>query len=130
MTATAHARDFGIFTYLDDFAQSWNMRGDAVWGGTGASGGTAAGSHPFWAGKDTKRRHRRYAIYQDTVSGRVTKRIIYTPTAYAALTSASTCTQYFPGLEDTVTMTLVDVVPEKQPKRTTSLAQAEPTAAA
>jgi hypothetical protein len=130
MTATATGREFSVNTYVDDNTVSWNMRGDKTWAADGASGGAAAGSHPFWAGKDTKRRHRRYAIFQDTVSGRVTKRIVYTAAALAALTSTSTTTAFFPGLEDAVTMTLVDKVPEKQPSRITTVNQTEPTAAA
>jgi hypothetical protein len=128
MAFTATAPSYSVNAYIDDAAQVWNIRGNAAWAADAASGATVAGAHPFWGGRNTKRRHPRYVIYQDPASGRTVRRIVYTPAAMAALAVGATHTFSYPGLETAVAENLVLKEPERQPTRITVRAQPEPTA--
>jgi hypothetical protein len=129
MTFTAASRDFGYFTYLDDNAQSWNKKGDATWGAAAASGGTAFGTHPMWQ-TNNHGHHVRSALFQDSTTGRVFKGIVYTPTAFAALTiGTSTVSVKVPGLETAIVYTCIAKSPEKQRGARTVRTLTEATAA-
>ncbi len=112
-------KNFQYFLYLDDNAVNWNVRGESGEAGSGVDGHATDFAHPTW-GAMSRRRHVRYAIYQDSVTFRTIKFIVYTPTAFAAIVAGATLAVTVPGLATTVTYTLKAKVPEKQPIPATS----------
>jgi|tagenome__1003787_1003787.scaffolds.fasta_scaffold20939372_5 hypothetical protein len=108
-------KNFSYQTYVDDNGETWNVRGEEAGAGTGVDGSTAfTPGAPTW-GRNTRRRHVRYAIAQDPVTFRTVKFIVYTPTAMGALTPGSTLTVLVPGLATGVGYNISDKIPEKQP---------------
>ncbi len=108
----AEQKNFGLFTYLDDNGTSWNKRGELDAIRNAVDGSTAAGAHPAF-GKETRRHRTRKAIYQDPTTFRTKTCIIYTPTAYAALTVASSTLSFkVEGNTAAVVYTLAELKPE------------------
>lgn len=111
----ADQKNFQLFTYLDDNAQSWNKRGELDAARNAVDGSTAFGAHPSW-GKESARHMVRKAIYQDPTTFRTKSIIVYTPTAFAALTpGTSTLAFHVEGETATVTYTCSKKVAERQP---------------
>lgn len=111
----ADQKNFQLFTYLDDNAQSWNKRGELDAARNAVDGSTAFGAHPAW-GAETPRHRVRKAVYVDGTTFRSKTVIVYTPTAFAALTpGTSTLAFHVEGETATVTYTLAGKIPEKQP---------------
>lgn len=129
MAVTTAAPNRSYFTYVDDQGVAWNVLGDTVWGGTAASGGTAAGAHPAW-GRMSRRRHVRYVVFQDPANFRTRKLVVFTAAAFAALTSASTLAVQYIGASTPVTFTLAAKIPEKQPLKFTGRHDAQESLAA
>lgn len=129
MAVTTAAPNRTYYKYVDDAAVNWNVPGDTAWGAAAASGGTAAGAFPAW-GRNTKRRHVRYVVFQDPSSFRTRKLIVYTAAAFTALTSASTLAVQLPGASTAVTYNLIAKIPEKQPLKFTGRHDTQDTLAA
>ena len=111
----AEQKNFDLFTYVDDNAQSWNKRGEADAIRNAVDGSSAFGAHPGW-GRETPRHRVRKAIYQDGTTFRTKTIIVYTPTAFAALTvGTSTLSFKVEGNAAAVVYTLASKVGEKQP---------------
>jgi hypothetical protein len=107
-------RNFSYFLYTDDNAVDWDVFGEDGGAATGVDGHTTDYTHPAW-GRNTRRRHVRYAVYQDGSSFRTYKAIIYTPTAFAAIAAGDTVTVLVPGSATGVTYTLAAKIAERQP---------------
>jgi len=107
-------KNFAYFEYEDDNGAMWNVRGESGGAATAVDGHTTDYTNPVW-GKNTTRRHVRYAIYQDATTFRTIKAIIYTPAAFAALSAGDIVAVQVEGLATTVNYTLAAKVPEKQP---------------
>jgi hypothetical protein len=104
-----------LFTYVDDNAQSWNKRGELDAIRNAVDGSTAFGAHPNW-GRESRRHSVRKAIYTDGTTFRTKTCIIYTPTAFAALTpGTSTLSFMVEGETVAVVYTLAKKVAERQP---------------
>jgi hypothetical protein len=115
MSVSTAGRNFNYFSYASDDGTTYNLKGDAVWGAAGASGGTAAGAHPAY-GRASRRRAPRKAIFRDPGSFRTFTGTVYTSTAYNALSiGSSTVSRQLPGAQTAVTFTLIKKVAEKIP---------------
>lgn len=111
----AAQKNMGLFTYLDDNAQSWNKRGELDAIRNAVDGSAAFGAHPNW-GRESKRHSVRKAVYQDGTTFRTKTIIVYTPTAMAALTTGtSTLTFMVEGEATGVVYTLAKKIGERQP---------------
>lgn len=111
----ADQRNYNTFTYLDDNAASWNVRGEDNTVLAAVNGATAFGGHPHWPAQ-AKRYHTRKAVYTDGTTFRTKTIIVYTPTAFAAITvGTSTLALHVEGLTGTVTYTCSAKIPERQP---------------
>lgn len=107
-------KNFQNFTYVDDNADTWNIRGEDGGAAALVDGHAAltAGA-PVWI--DSGRRRSRMAVYEDPVTHRQVRARIYTPTAYAALTPGDIVAVQVEGLATTVNYSLVQKVPERNP---------------
>lgn len=108
-------KNFRYFAYVDDNGATWNVRGEDG-GAAAAVDGHAAfdAAAPVWT-NNSRRHHVRYAVYQDTVTLRTVKAIIYTPTAFAAIAPGDIVAVQVPGLATTVNYTLRAKIAEKLP---------------
>lgn len=108
-------KNFKYFAYVDDFAHNWNVRGEDG-GAAAAVDGHAAfnAAYPVW-GRSSTRRHPRYVVYQDAVTFRTVKAVIYTPTAYNAIALGDIVAVQVAGLATTVNYTVKQKIGEKQP---------------
>lgn len=115
----ANQPNFNYFTYTDDNAAVWNKRGEVDTARNALDGSSAltAGAR-VWI--DSKRMKARHAIFQDPTTFRTVRVLIYTPTAFAALTGASTIAVSVEGETAAVTYNLAQKVSEKQPVAKTS----------
>lgn len=107
-------KNFSYFMYVDDNAVEWNVRGEDGGAASAIDGHTTDYTKPAW-GDNTRKRHVRYAVWQDAVTFRTAKTIIYTPTAFAAVGPGDTIAVSVEGLATTVNYTLAAKVAEKQP---------------
>jgi len=105
--------NFAYFDYLDDNGNHWNVRGASGEAATGVDGHTTDLSSPPF-GTQTKRRHVRYAVYTSP-NFRTYRAIIYTPTAFAAISPGDTVTVLEQGAATGVTYTLSAKIPERIP---------------
>lgn len=111
----ADQKNFQLYTYLDDNGQSWNKRGELDATRNAVDGSTAFGAHPAW-GRESPRHRVRKAVYMDSTTFRTKTIIVYTPTAFAALTpGTSTLSFHVEGETTAVVYTLASKIPEKQP---------------
>jgi hypothetical protein len=109
-------KNFQLFTYVDDNALSWNMRGEDGGAAAGVDGHAAlVAGQPRWE-RQTKRMHCRKVIFHDPVTFRTIDPIIYTPTAYAAIHKGDILAVQVTGLATTVNYECIAKVPEKQPR--------------
>jgi hypothetical protein len=108
-------KNYQYFTYTDDNAVVWNVRGEVGGAGTGIDGATAltAGA-PVW-GRNTKRRHVRYVEATDPTTFRKVRFIVYTPTAFAAIHGQDLVNVQVAGLATNVGYNVSAKIPEKQP---------------
>lgn len=100
--------------YVDDNGVSWNVFGESGGPGAGVDGHATDYTKPAW-GRQTTRRHARYAVYQDAATFRTIKVIVYTTAAFAAITPGATLSVPVPGSATAVTYTLAAKIAEKQP---------------
>jgi len=108
-------KNFEYFTYVDDNAVTWNVRGESGGAGTAVDGSTAftAGA-PVW-GRQTRRRHVRYVEATDPTTFRKVKFIVYTPTAFGAISGGDLVNVQVAGLATNVGYNVSAKIPEKQP---------------
>lgn len=110
----ADQRNFGLFTYVDNDAVSWNKRGEVEAVRQAVDGNAAAGAHQLW--KDGGRYRSRKIIYQDPTTFRTKTVVFYTAGAFAAIV-LRTDTLSFPveGEVAAVEYTAVAKVAERKP---------------
>lgn len=121
----ADQRNFGFFDYLSDDGTHYCLKADSAWGADGASGGAACTTGIAY-GRKTSRRAPRTAKYVDPTTFRTVLEPVFTPTAYAALTTGtSTYAIHVPGNTATVTYTLAKKTPEKLPNLVITRADAD-----
>lgn len=110
----ANQRNFQVFSYTDDNADVWNKRGTVDASINAVDGSTVlTGGKPVWL--DTKRKSTRKAVFIDPTTFRTIRFTVYTPAAFAAITSSTTVTQNVPGETAAVTYVLSEKIGEKQP---------------
>jgi len=108
--------NFENFLYTDDNAVDWTKRGEIGQTGTSSIDGHAAGTGaPVWI--NSSRMQVRRCILQDPTTYRTRSFVVYTPTAFSAITLGSTVAIEVVGLATTVNYTVVKKIPEKQPFR-------------
>jgi hypothetical protein len=105
--------NFSWFDYLDDNGNHWNVRGEDGGPATAIDGHTTDLTSTAW-GAMTRRRHVRYAEYT-APNFRKYRAIIYTPTAFAAISPGDTVSVPQQGSATLVTYTLSAKIPERQP---------------
>lgn len=108
-------KNYSYFTYVDDNADTWNVRGEEGGAGSAVDGNAAftAGA-PVW-GRNSKRRHVRYVEATDALTFRKIRFVVYTPTAMAAIDGGDTIAVQVPGLATTINYTVSAKIPERQP---------------
>lgn len=106
-------KNFKYFKYLKNDASEFNVRGESG-GAFSAVDGNAAfdATKPLLSGI-TSRNHPRYAVAQDATTLRTVKGIIYTPTAFAAISIGDTIAVQVAGLATTVNYTVIDLIGER-----------------
>lgn len=105
----------GWFTYVDNNGTSWNKQGkiDTACQAIDGSAAAVVGQEDYPAA--TRRRHARYAVFTDPTTFRQARCIIYTNTAFQALTGSSSLAVHVPGETATVTYNLSNKVAGKDP---------------
>lgn len=108
-------KNFSYFTYTDDNAVDWNLRGEDGGAGSAVDGHSAftAGA-PVWT-SNSRRHHVRYVEATDAATFRKIRFVVYTPTAFAAIAGGDPITVPVPGTATTVTYTVSAKIPERQP---------------
>jgi hypothetical protein len=115
MAVVAQERNYNYYTYVSDDGNTYTVRTSQFWGALAASGLAASAGHPIM-GRATKRRHPRYAVYQDNTSFRTFRGPVGTAAAFAALSvGSSTVTVPVAGLETGVVYTLKKKIAEAVP---------------
>lgn len=111
----ANQQNYQVFTYIDDDARNWNKRGELDAATNALDGSTAltAGA-PTWPAQ-SRRYHTRFAIFYDPTTFRTKRVVVYTPTAFAAITGTTTLAVNVPGNTAPVTYSLSAKIGEKQP---------------
>lgn len=108
-------KNFTYFTYVDDNAVTWNVRGEDGGAFTAVDGHAAlTPGAPVW-GRETRRRHVRYVEATDPTTFRKVRGIVYTPTAFGALSGGDDIAVQVAGLATTVNYDVSAKIPEKQP---------------
>ena len=106
--------NLGYFQYLDDNGVNWSVRGEIGGAGASVDGHATVSTDPAF-GRQTRLRHVRYAEYTDATTFRKYRTIVYTPTAYAAISPGATVTVYIQGDATGITYTLSRKIGEKLP---------------
>lgn len=113
------SRNTNLFTYVDDNGTTWNARGEKQTAVNALDGSAALTSGaPVWI--DTGRRKTRKAIFYDPATFRTKVVVVFTSAAYAAITGSTTLAVPVPGSASSVTYSLSQKIPEKQPVAKTS----------
>lgn len=110
----ASQKNFTLFTYVDDNAVSWNIRGELDSVRNAVDGSAVPGGNPAFI---PSRRHQpRKIVYRDPTTLRTKTLIFYTAAAYAAIT-LGTSTLSFPveGETAAVTYTASKKIGERNP---------------
>jgi hypothetical protein len=113
----ASQKNFTLFTYVDDGAVNWNIRGELDAVRNAVDGSAAAGGHPPFV--PSRRHEPRKIVYRDATTFRTKTLIIYTAAAFAAITVGSS-TLSFPveGETAAVTYTATKKIGERNPSAT------------
>jgi hypothetical protein len=113
--AVGNRKNKSYFTYTDDNAVDWNVLGEDGGAGTAVDGHAAftAGA-PVW-GRNSRVRHVRYVEATDPATFRKVRFIVYTPTAFAAISGGDTIAVTAPGSATTINYAVSAKVPERQP---------------
>jgi len=111
----ADQRNFAFVSYESDDGASYCIKSDSHDAANTDLGGVVCTTEKPY-GAVTKRRSPRKAIFRDGTTFRTKTAIVFTPTAYSALTVGSdTVSVAVPGLATPVVYTLVKKVPERVP---------------
>jgi hypothetical protein len=108
-------KNFDNFLYIDDNGDNWTKRGESGGAFSGADGHATGTGDPTWI--ESARMRVRRVIAQDPTTFRTAMGIIYTPTAYAAISLGDVIAVQVEGLATTVNYNVVKKVGEKQPSR-------------
>ena len=106
--------NLSYFEYEDDNGAMWNVFGADGGPASAVDGHTTDYTNPVW-GRQTKKRHVRYAEYQNATDFRKVRCIIYTPTAFAAISPGDSVTVPTPGTATDQTYVLSAKIAERQP---------------
>jgi hypothetical protein len=107
------AKNFGLFTYVDNNSVDWNKRGEVDAVRNAVDGSTAATGAPVW--HEGPRQRSRKVVYQDPTTFRTKTVVFYTASTWAAITlRSSTLSFYIEGDATAVVYTAVDKIGEKQ----------------
>jgi hypothetical protein len=103
------------FTYVDDSGTHWNKMGkqEAYCQAIDGSAAPVAGQEDY--PRASRRRHAREAVFQDPVTFRTSRCIIYTAAAFTALTSGTTISVPVQGDATSITYALANKIPDKVP---------------
>ena len=122
--ATANAADMAFYTYVADDGSLWAVKVDKTWGENPDSG-----AEPWTPGLPTiaKRSNAqaRRIMLQDPVSGRVTGRVVFKPTAAAWVTPGYGTAIPIRGAAGLVPVQLVERRPEWIPRPRTIISKPE-----
>jgi len=114
----ADQRNFQNFDYLDDNAVHWTKRGEDETVRGAVDGHTSGTGAPTW--RNSPRMRTRSVTYQDPTTFRTKEVIVYTPTAFAAISLGNTLAFHVEGETATVSYTAIKKTGEKQPGRGSS----------
>jgi hypothetical protein len=118
MSMAGAAKNFSLYTYVDNSTQSWNIRGEKDAVRNAVDGSAAAGAHPAW-GRSTTRKSPRKIVYVDLTTFRTKTVAFYTAAAFAAITlGTSTLSFMIEGEAVAVVYTASKAIPERLPKAT------------
>jgi hypothetical protein len=123
--AVATQPNFEIFTYVDDNAATWNKRGELETAVNAIDGSTALTAGVRVWPSESRRFHTRKVVFRDPTTFRTKRIVVYTPAAFAALTSASTLAVAIQGQAGTITYNLIGKIPERQPQAATTVKKAD-----
>jgi hypothetical protein len=108
-------RNFGLQDYVSDDGNTYSVRGETGGAFSGVDGHAATYAFPAY-GRKTLHRSPRSVTAQDSVTFRTVTGIIYTPTAFAAISLGDTIAVTVPGLATTVNYTVSGFNAEKRPR--------------
>ena len=115
----ANQRNTNLFHYVDDSGTGWSARGEIDTAVNALDGSSAlVAGNPVWI--DSARRQTRKAVFFDPATFRTKRVVVFTAAAYAAITGATTLAVNVPGETATVTYSLSQKIPERQPIGKTS----------
>lgn len=110
----AQQKNFQYYTYVDDNAVTWNKRGELDPARNAVDGSAAfTPGAPVW--RDTRSMRVRRAVFVDATTFRTKSCIVYTPTAFAAITGSTTVSFIVEGNTTGVGYTLAQKLAEVQP---------------
>lgn len=107
-------KNFSYFKYVDDNGTGWNVRGEDGGPGSAIDGHATDYTLPAF-GRQSRRRHVRYAVWTDPATFRSVRTVIYTAAAFAAIASGATVDVSVAGGATTVPYTLSAKVGERLP---------------
>jgi len=111
-------KNYQNFLYVDDNATNWTKRGEDGGAGAAIDGHAAQDGSPMWV--DGARYRARRVIAQDPTTFRTVAFVVYTPTAFSAISRGDTVAVQVAGLATTVNYTVIGKDPERQPKIATA----------
>jgi hypothetical protein len=107
-------KNFSLFTYVDNNAVSWNLRGEFETVRNAVDGSAVPGGHPPFI--PSARHQPRKIRYRDATTLRTKTLIFYTAAAFSAITlGSSTLTFPIEGTATTVVYTASKKIDEKNP---------------
>jgi hypothetical protein len=107
-------KNFDNFLYIDDNAVHWTKRGESGGDASGIDGHATNDGAPMWI--NSGRRQARTISAYDPTTFRTIRPIVYTPTAFTAISNGDTIAVQVEGLATTVDYTVSGKNPERQPK--------------
>jgi hypothetical protein len=114
-------KNFAYQLYIDDNGQEWNYHGETGGAATAVDGhATFDATKPVF-GRQSRRRHPRKIVYQDSVTHRTVTPVFYTAAAYAAVAPGDIIAVQVAGLATTVNYAAIEKIPERMPLPRTSL---------
>lgn len=111
----ADQKNFQNYLYVDDNAVHWTKRGEDESVRGAVDGHASAAGDPVW--RDGPRMRTRAVIYQDSTTFRTKRIVVYTPTAFAAISLGATLAFHVEGETGTVSYAAIKKEGEKQPGR-------------
>jgi len=122
--AVGEAVDFKWYRYTDDNGDFWAVKVDKTWGDDADSGLAARNAaDPVWP--RSKNYRLRKAIMEDSVSSRVTTRVLGTAAAAGGVAGFTQLTKVRGSAGD-LTLTTIGLQPEKRPKSHAIISKPEP----